>query len=224
MTLNQVLAELHELGTEQNRKIYSRYGISENMFGVSFSDYKKLAKAIKTDHKLALELWKTGNHDARIIATMIADPGQMDNETTEIWVDELDNYIITDSFSSFMKRSPLAHKKMEEWVLSDKEWIGALGYNLLSHIAMAENDLSDEYFEDHLKRIESTIHKSKNRTRYAMNNSVIAIGTRNNTLKQKAIESAERIGKVEVDHGQTSCKTPETIDYIKTIWERKRNT
>ena len=223
MTPEEVLKKLEEMGTEQNRKIYSRHGISDNMYGVSFTNYKKLAKEIKVNTVLALKLWATGNHDARVLATMIADPNEFGDGVLEKWVEELDNYIITDSFSSMMKKSHSAKEKLEKWVLSNKEWIGTAGHNMLSHIAMAENDFSDECFETHLKRIEGKIHTSKNRTRYAMNNAVIAIGTRNSILKQKAIEVAERIGKVEVDHGHTSCKTPEAITYIEKTWERKRS-
>lgn len=193
------------------------------MFGVSFADYKKLAKQIKTNQELALELWATGNHDARILATMIADPETIDNKTLDLWAKDLDNYVITDAFSSFMKKCPIAQTKMEKWVLSEKEWIGAAGHSMLSHITMSENDLNDKYFEEHLKRIESKIHSSKNRVRYSMNNSVIAIGVRNDFLKKIATAAAKRIGPVDVDHGQTSCKTPEAVGYIEKTWEKEKN-
>jgi len=221
MTFKHVLSELKDAGTTQTRKIYSRHGVSENMFGVSFADYKKLAKQINTNHEQALELWNTGNHDARILATMIADPQTIDNKTLDLWSKDLDNYVITDAFSSFMKKCPLAYTNMEKWVLSDKEWVAAAGHSILSHIAMSENDLEDKYFEGHLKRIESKIHSSKNRARYSMNNCVIAIGIRNDFMKKKATAAAKRIGQVDVDHGQTSCKTPDAISYIDKTWERK---
>ena len=75
-----VIQELEELGTEQNRKIYRRHGVREDLFGVSFGNIRKLQKKIKTDHSLARELWATGNHDARILATMVADPNIIEKE------------------------------------------------------------------------------------------------------------------------------------------------
>jgi len=65
------------MGTAQNRKVYARHGVGEDMYGVSYSNLGKLRKSIKRHHALAEQLWATGNHDARVLATMIADPAEM---------------------------------------------------------------------------------------------------------------------------------------------------
>ena len=75
---------------------------------------------------------------------------------------------------------------------------------------------------DYLERIESKIHTSKNWVKYSMNNALINIGLRNPGLKRRAVAAAKRIGKVDVDHGETSCKTPDAIPYIKKAWDRKK--
>ncbi|HEY9420470.1 MAG TPA: DNA alkylation repair protein, partial [Thermoanaerobaculia bacterium] len=82
--------------------------------------------------------------------------------------------------------------------------------------------LTDEDCEKLLARIERDIHSERNRVRYEMNNLVIAIGGRNPDLQEKAIAAASRIGKVEVDHGETGCKTPEAVSYIRKMAERKK--
>jgi 3-methyladenine DNA glycosylase AlkD len=90
MDLDTAMQTLESLGTAQNRKVYPRHGVGENLFGVSFADLGKLTKQIKKDHALALQLWQTGNHDARILATMIADPQEMDENTLQSWASGLD--------------------------------------------------------------------------------------------------------------------------------------
>ena len=89
--------------------------------------------------------------------------------------------------------------------------------------ALAETDVfTDDELEDYIEVIERSIHNAKNRVRYSMNNAVIAIGLRPK-LQRKVIAAAKRIGKVEVDHGQTSCKTPDAASYIaKTVEYRKK--
>ena len=72
MTLKQALGALKKAGTAQNRKIYGNHGVTITMYGVSFAELKKLKKQIGTDTDLARQLWATGNHDARILACMIA--------------------------------------------------------------------------------------------------------------------------------------------------------
>ncbi len=92
---------------------------------------------------------------------------------------------------------------------------------LLCTLARSDEELSDDYFAERLATIEREIHGRENRVRYAMNSAVIQIGARNEKLKQLATSTAERIGRVEVDHGETGCKTPEAVSYIEKIWARK---
>ncbi len=217
-----ILKELENLGTAQNRKIYSRHGVQEKMFGVSFANLGKLKKRIKTDHDLALELWDSENHDARILALMIADSGQADDKLLDSWVQELGNYVITDAFAKFTGSSLLAIEKMEQWTKSDREWITRAGYMVLAGIAMQDKQLADGFFEEYLILIETDIHQALNRVRDAMNSALIAIGIRNDKLRHLAQAAAERIGTVEVDHGETGCKTPAAIPYIDRAWARKK--
>jgi 3-methyladenine DNA glycosylase AlkD len=215
MTYTQVVKDLKKMGTAQNRKVYTRHGIGDNVYGVSYANLNALHKAIKTDHDLAVKLWESGNHDARVLATMIADPDQLSSSTLDAWVKELDNYVITDAFASLAGKSPHARKKMDKWIKSKQEWIGRAGWLVLCRVTMAGDELSDKVLSSYLNTIESDIHKSKNRVRDAMNLAVINIGLRNAGMEKKAIAAAKRIGKVEVDHGETGCKTPDAIDYIK---------
>jgi 3-methyladenine DNA glycosylase AlkD len=220
--LQEALRQLEALGTEQNRKVYRRHGVGENAYGVSYAALEKLKKAIKKDHALAVELWATGNHDARILATMIADPRKMTGEDLDAWAEGLGNSVETDAFSKLAAGSPLIRQKIDRWTEADHEWIESAGWNLLAHLALKDGGAPDDDFEKHLAVIERDIHTRKNRVRYAMNSALIAIGGRNETLMRKALAAAARIGKVAVDHGETGCKTPEAADYIQKMLTRKK--
>ena len=223
MDAQKLLKELEDAGTAQNRKIYARHGVGEKMFGVSFKILRQKQKECKGEDELALALWKTGYHEARLLAAMIADPKKMDAEPAELWAQDLQNYVQTDEFSSLIGKTSFVQEKMEAWTLSDKEWVGRAGWHLLANIAQHDDVLPDEYFLAYLARIENEIHQRKNRVRDGMNNALIAIGIRNPELTEKAKVVAEKIGKVEVDHGQTSCKTPDAVGYIeKTLAYRKK--
>lgn len=214
MTLAQTMAELEAYGTAQNRKVYPRHGASEPMFGVSYANLGKLKKKIKTDHELSTQLWDTGNHDARVLATMIADPEQATPQLLESWARVPDNYVLTDAVSGFVGKTTHASNMMKSWIDADAEFVEAAGWNLLGGSAMTNDGLSDDAYLPYIDRIERDIHKAKNRVRYAMNNALIAIGLRSDSLEEITIAAAERIGKVEVDHGETSCKTPNAVTYI----------
>lgn len=87
-SLDEVFTELERVGTAQNRKVYACHGAPDNQFGVSFADLGRLTKEIKRDQALAEALWKTGVADARILATMIADPKALTRATAEAWLAE----------------------------------------------------------------------------------------------------------------------------------------
>jgi 3-methyladenine DNA glycosylase AlkD len=214
MNRNSALRELKRRGTAQNRKVYRRHGVGENMYGVSFGDLRLLAKQIKVDQDLAIQLWATGNHDAQILATLIADPAQFDAKTLDAWSRDLGNYVITDQFAGLAARTAYWRKKAEKWHRARGEWIGRAGWNLIGQLALREPALPDSYFEPYLSEIETGLHQQKNRVREAMNNALIAIGARSAALQEKALRAAKTIGPVEIDHGETSCQTPDAAEYI----------
>ena len=215
MDVATVMGELERLGTAQNRKIYGRHGMGENTFGVSYANLKQLKKQIKTDPALAQALWATGNHDARILATMIAAPRQMTEDQIEQWVHSLHNYAQADAFAGIVAQTAYGRAKAEAWVASDEEQIARAGWTVLALLTTNDAALLDSYFEPYLARIERDIHQARNRIRQAMNNTLIAIGSRSAALEPLALAAAARIGKVDIDHGETACETPDAASYIR---------
>jgi 3-methyladenine DNA glycosylase AlkD len=222
MNFDEVMTQLEASGSEQTRKTYRRHGINGEMFGVSYATFGALKKKIKVDHELALKLWATNIHDAQVLATMIADPKLMSAALLDEWVKSLSSYAITDAFAKGAVQAPSAQKKSEKWMNSKNEWTACAGWSILAQ-STANAELADSYFEPYLETIEREIHARPNRVRYVMNSALISIGARSETLQKKALAVAEKIGKVEVDHGDTSCKTPDATDYIlKTFAHREK--
>ena len=217
--VKEVLRELEAMGTAQNRKVYGRHGAHSPMFGVSYANLGKLRKEIKVDQELAEELWASGNHDARVLATMVADPEALRLSVLDRWVKEARDHIVAGAVSSIVAKHPKAVQRVDKWTTSRDEWVGAAAYHALADLAQ-QAELPDAWFERHLEEIEAKIHRAKNRTRYSMNNAVIAIGGCRAKLSKKAIAAAKRIGRVEVDHGETGCKTPDAVPYIQKMIAR----
>ncbi len=223
MTRTEAMKELRANGSEQTRKTYRRHGARGEMFGVSYAVLGKMKKKIKTDQSLAEQLWATGNLDARVLATMIADPGTIRVSTLHAWAKTLDNRGLAAALSNVAAEAPSAKKLMQKWTVAKDEMIGCAGWHTLASMARQDNGLSNVYFDRYLKTIESKIHTSKNWVKYAMNNALINIGVRNPVLQEKAMAAAQRIGKVQIDHGETSCKTPDAAAYIrKTVAYNKK--
>jgi len=223
MDFKEVMTQLEEAGTAQARKIYARHGMKEPMFGVSYKTFRALAKKIKKDSDLARKLWATGNGDAMTLACQIFDPADVTMKEVDLWIKAVNYYMIAGEVAQLISESPLAKEVSKTWRDSPKEYVKEAGYSIvsrrLSHDAEA---FSEKELSAILATIEKEIHDSPNRARMAMNSALIAIGGYVPSLTKKALEVADRIGKVEVDHGETSCKTPDARPYIEKMIARKR--
>ena len=215
------MSALEKAGTVQNCRIYTRHGARQPMSGVSFAVLRDLAKKNRNNHALAVRLWKTGNYDACLLACQVADPARVDDALAEGWMREVYNYVLSGEFSQLVGKSPLGQKKGEKWIRSREEYISRTGWLILSWL-VERSTLPDDYFSSYIGVIEADIHSSPNRTRDAMNTALINIGLRP-ALTKECLAAAKRIGKVDVDHGETGCKTPDAGDYIvRTLDYRKK--
>lgn len=221
MAYEDVMAELAAAGSEQTRKIYRRHGVPDPMFGVSFAVLDGLKKRHKKQHALAEELWASGNADARVLATMIADPARATRESLEAWCRSIAYHGLAGNFAEYAAASRFAREVQAAWIDSEREVVARVGWNLLALFAMRDKTGSDADYASYLPRIEAAIHRAPNRVKEAMNTALIAIGIRSEELAGQAIASARRIGRVEVDHGDTACRTPEAEPYILKARARK---
>jgi 3-methyladenine DNA glycosylase AlkD len=222
-TAKTILATLEKLGKPQTATIYKRHGSGDNVFGVLTSEISKLKKKIKVDHALAMELWKTGNTEARVLALQVADPEKVTRADADRLVDEGPVRFLGCYLCDLLARSPIAEQTMRAWMKSKDEDTREAGYGIFGvRLKDDPSSVDDADAERVLATIEKEIHRSPNRARYAMNGALISIGIYKPALQKKAIAAAKRIGKVEVDHGETSCKTPDAAPYIEKASKRKR--
>ena len=223
MNVQEILATLKKAGKPQTAAIYKHHGSGDNVFGVLTSDIAKLRKKIKVDHVLAAELWKTGNAEARILSLQVSDPNRLTQADANRLLKDGPAHYVGCYLADLVARSPIAGKTMRAWMKSPDESTREMGYGILSFLLKDDPDsISEAYAEKVLVTIEKEIHRSPNWARYAMNGALISIGVFKPSLSRKAIEAARRIGRVEVDHGETTCKTPEAVAYIEKAVKRKR--
>lgn len=218
---DEILQELAILGTEQARKIYRKHGAGEKIYGTSFADIEKLRQRIKLDHQLAQQLWESGMYEARVLASMVADPKQLDEALIDKWATGLNSHMEADYLAKLVIKSAFAQTKTEQWLTAKESWLARAGWILLA-LSAIEKTLPAIFFEPYLIIIERDIHHMENRLKEGMNNALIAIGSQGGTLEEKAIATAKRIGKVKVDHGDTSCKTPDAAVYIQKALQRNK--
>lgn len=223
LNASEILTTLKKLGKPQTAAIYKRHGSGDNVFGVLTSEIAKLQKKIKIDHTLAMELWETGNAEARVLALQVADPEKLTRAGADRLLKDGPVPFLRYYLCGLLAHSPIADKTMHSWMKSPGEFPREMGYGIFGVRLKDDPDsISDADAEKVLATIEAEIQRSPNWARYAMNGALISIGIFKPALRKKAIEAARRIGKVEVDHGETNCKTPDAVLYIEKASKRKR--
>ncbi|MEO8384760.1 MAG: DNA alkylation repair protein [Betaproteobacteria bacterium] len=220
MNLNETMLELESFGSAQTRKTWCRHGAAEPMFGVKFGDLTKIQKRIKVDQALAAELWKTGNHDARLLACMVADATAVTEKELKSWASSVKDSSTAEALAALVSRTSMAAKIREAWLADPK--LRRAGWSLVGHCAKVGNSLDEAAALGFVKRIEGDIHGAENWTRRTMMYVLIGIGGRNVNTRKAAEEAIRRIGPVAFDSGNTACEFPDALPYIAKIWARKK--
>ena len=216
-TLAEIMQELESRGTPSTKKTFMRHGAPEPFFGVKIGDLKPLQRMLKGQQQLAMELYATKNSDAMYLAGLIADGSKMTRKQLDQWAKESTWHMISGcSVSWVASEHPDAFEIAKKWIDSPKELVATSGWSTLSAVVATrpDNELPISEIGELLARCIKTMKQSQNRVRYAMNGFVISVGTYVAPLADQAIETARKIGAVEVDMGDTECKIPDAESYI----------
>jgi 3-methyladenine DNA glycosylase AlkD len=225
MTAQQIVDQLKPLGGEGTKRVLMNHGVREPVLGVKVEELKKIQKRVKKDHALALELYDTGIYDAQYLAGLIADEAKMTKKDLRHWLKKANCSALCGSIvAAVAAESVHGWELATEWIDSKDENTAQTGWTTLGMVVSLKEDgeLDQGELKRLLKRVEQTIHASPNHVRYAMNGFVIALGSYVRNLTDLAVQTAERIGTVTVDMGNTACKVPAATDYIEKV--RKRGT
>ena len=218
MTAEEIVQELKPLGSENIKKVLLKHGIKEPLLGVKVEELKKIQKRIKKDDQLALDLYETGIYDAMYLAGLIADDLKMTKKDLRHWVDKATCNALCGSTVSWVAAESLYGWDLAlEWIESKKENVAVTGWATLSSLVGIKDDaeLDLAALKRLLLRVQKTLPNEPNRVRHAMNGFVIAVGTYVKPLTDIALQTAQKIGEVSVDVGDTSCKVPFAPEYIE---------
>ena len=218
MSVADTMRALEAAGSENTRKTWRRLGGAEPMFGVSYAALQTLRKAIGIDHELARALWQTGNLDARNLALKIADAAQMTTAELDLWAQTVSKRGFGDYVAALAVEGAQGQSRAAAWLASPDVGVRELGWTTVASLALNDEGPTDAWLLKHLAEVEAGIHTAHNDQRLSMLRALIAIGCRNPALRVAATAAAQRIGTVDIDHGDNSCKTPEAIACIDKAW------
>lgn len=191
---DEVILELKSLATAEHFSMLAHFGIENSKaLGVKMPLLRQIAKKIGVNHELALELWATEIHEARILASMIENPKTMTEKQFDGWVNDFDSWDMCDVCVDLLAKTPFVFQKIDEYSTHSKEFVKRTAFTLMCELAFHDKKMTSEMYFPFFEIIEREAWDERNFVRKAVNWALRQMGKRNETLRLKAIETSERI-------------------------------
>jgi 3-methyladenine DNA glycosylase AlkD len=180
LRLTAVMDELAAQASAENRAGMARYGIEvAHAFGVSVPELRRMAKGLGADHDLALALWDTGNHEARLLASMVDDPEAVTETQMEEWAAAFDSWDVCDQVTSnLFDKTPFAYDKVREWSAAECEWVKRAAFATAAALAVHDKKAPDERFLAILELVRREAGDGRNFVKKAVSWALRNIGAR----------------------------------------------
>lgn len=194
-TSARVLCELKKLADPKVRAKLAYFGIKESKaYGISTPVLHKFARHIGKDQALAEQLWLSGIHEAKTLATLVGEPEKITAAQMERWVHAFDSWDVVDAACCYLYAAAKpAWDKIHQWSGRRAEFEKRAAFSLAAYLSYKDKVAENEKFERFLSVIEREAHDDRNFVRKAVNWALRQIGKRNLDLNKAAIRCAERI-------------------------------
>jgi 3-methyladenine DNA glycosylase AlkD len=199
MQHTEIIEKIKALSDPEAVKGMARFGINpENTYGVSVWELRRMAKEIGPDHTLAEQLWASGIHEARLLATFTGEPEMVTEAQMESWVKDFDSWDICDlCCSNLFDKTKFARTKAIEWSRREEEFVKRAGFVLMAALSVHDKKAADEDFIQFMPIIKREATDDRNFVKKAVNWALRQIGKRNLSLNKVAVETAEEIKQID---------------------------
>ena len=190
-----ILSQLREKANSANLEGMKRYGMTaENRLGVSVADMRLTVKGNRKNHALALELWKTGLAEGKIVASMLDEPEKLTGSQMEEWVMGFDSWDVCDQVCmNLFEKSPLAWTKIVEWSERKETFVKRAAFALIACLAWHSKTAKDQNFLELFPLIKRGAADDRNFVKKAVNWALRNIGKRNLSLNRAATDLAKEL-------------------------------
>ncbi|MCR2807081.1 DNA alkylation repair protein [Paenibacillus soyae] len=223
MNAETVMQELEALGKERLKKMYMTNGAHEPLFGVATGEMKPIFRKTKINQALADELYATGNYDAMYFAGIIADPNAMTEADYDRWMDAAYFYMLSDFVVAVtLSEADIAQEVADKWMASGEELRMSAGWSCYCWLLgnRPDHEFDADKIAGMLELVKHTIHEAPERAQYSMNNFLYTVAISYLPLHEKAIETAQAVGPVEVDKTKKKSKHIHAYANIQKVMDK----
>jgi 3-methyladenine DNA glycosylase AlkD len=189
------MEKLRDLSNPENVAGMARFGINpRKTFGISIPHLRAIAKEAGADHRLAGRLWRSGIHEARILASLVDRPEFVDAAQMDSWVEDFDSWDVCDQCCiNLFGKTELAYRKAAQWSKREEEFVKRAGFVLMATLAVHDKEAQDQVFVKFLAVVKRESDDERNFVKKAVNWALRQIGKRDPYLNERAMETAKAI-------------------------------
>ena len=221
MTLKEIFSQLKALGNDKMFAQNKKKGASDNQFGVRLGDIRALSKKIKTNHRLALELWESENVEARLLATLLIDPKLFSNNEMDKMVKSVTFVQVADWLNAYVvKNFPNKEYLRIEWLKSNNPMAARAGWNLTAQRVVKNPEGLD--LQLLLDRIKSEMGNTHPLIQWTMNFVLAEIGIHNPNLRERANSIGDNLGIYKDYPVSKGCTSPFAPIWIEAMVSRRK--
>jgi 3-methyladenine DNA glycosylase AlkD len=194
-TARAILAQLRSLARPDQLSGMTRFGMNpERRLGISIPPLRRIARTTGKDHRLALDLWKSGIAEARIVASLVDDPGKVTAAQMDRWVRDFNSWDVCDQVcGNLFDKTPHAWAKAKAWARREEEYVRRAGFALMAYLAWHDKDAPDAAFLRFLPSIRRGAADERNFVKKAVSWALRNIGKRNPRLRTPALREARAL-------------------------------
>ncbi len=220
MTVKEILAELQSLGNEKMMAINTKAGAGKNQFGVKMGDIRNIAKKLKTNHELGLQLWNAGNIEAQFLAILIMKPDLLTAKQLDTMVQQIDFTHVADWFSSYiLKDHPAKEELRIQWLKSKNKWALRAGWSLMA--GKIARDAGELDLDALLKQLQKEMPKAVPEVQWTMNFALAYIGIHHPAYRKQALRIGEELGIYRDYPVSKGCTSPFAPIWINEMIKRQ---
>jgi 3-methyladenine DNA glycosylase AlkD len=192
---DEIVERLRSLGNRANLPGMARYGIDvSHAVGVTIPVLRGIARETGTDHGLALALWRTEVHEARILASMVDDAGRVTVRQMDAWARDFDSWDLCDQVcGNLFDRTRHALERIPAWAGRSETFVRRAAFATIAGVTVHRRDVADDDLRSFFPLIEAAADDDRNYVRKAVSWALRQIGKRNRALNADAVAVAERL-------------------------------
>jgi 3-methyladenine DNA glycosylase AlkD len=199
MRAKVILKQVKVQSNPKNVAGMARFGVRpHHAYGISMPTLRRIAKQAGKDHRLAQKLWRSGIHEARILAALVDVPEQVTEAQMERWTKDFDSWDVCDQVcSNLFDKTAFAYRKAVAWIRRDEEFVKRAGFALMAALAWHDKSASDAAFRKFLPAIKRGATDERNFVKKAVNWALRQIGKRNAARHRAEIATAREIRRID---------------------------